>query len=244
MATDLAKFVSLLHTRALYIPNVLSLAAGDPHEGAALKIPHRAFDETISAVFVQKEPDVGAAMAAGFRAGLSKETLARRARTYVSCWHVSDHESFAMWRVYGGALAIRSTPTALARSGVPDSVHRGLVRYVDYDRHTGGTEHGASPEEHAFAASRALFTVDRFFMKRQAFEYEKEYRLVIMDEPTASAAPGKTIPVELDTLVENVYVAPDAPGWFKDIVVSLCAKYAPGLVGRVRQSSMALDPTF
>ena len=54
---------------------------------------------------------------------------------YVSCWHLNDVESAAMWGAYTkspDSVAIRTTIEAL-RGELPSYVDTGLVRYIDYD---------------------------------------------------------------------------------------------------------------
>ena len=52
----------------------------------------------------------------------------------VSCWHLDDVESDAMWRLYGsgeGRLALRSSVGRL-RGVLPDDIQVGRVNYIDY----------------------------------------------------------------------------------------------------------------
>src|ERR1700683_846222 len=56
--------------------------------------------------------------------------------TYLNCWHISQHESAAMWGLYqrdGRGIAVRSTFERLTKSIQGDqSVYVGMVHYVDY----------------------------------------------------------------------------------------------------------------
>ena len=54
----------------------------------------------------------------------------------VSCWHLSGHESMAMWKIYapgGKAIAIQSTFEALRQAVSHIVVGVGLVKYVDHE---------------------------------------------------------------------------------------------------------------
>ncbi len=53
----------------------------------------------------------------------------------VSCWHMSEHESAAMWNLYSKseeAICIQSTYSELRNTFGVD-VEIGTVQYVDYD---------------------------------------------------------------------------------------------------------------
>ncbi len=48
--------------------------------------------------------------------------------------------------------------------------------------------------------------------------------------------------MDLDRLVEAVYVSPDAPDWVARVVGEVTDKYMPGL--RIRHSDLAADPVY
>jgi hypothetical protein len=48
------------------------------------------------------------------------------------------------------------------------------------------------------------------------------------------------VAVNLPQLVEEVFVAPDAPAWIADVVRSVTGRY--GFIFNVRQSDLARDP--
>jgi hypothetical protein len=67
-----------------------------------------------------------------------------------------------------------------------------------------------------------------FFRKEKSFEHEREFRAVITDLPirnngvdfneTVFPNAGVAVPVDLDTLVEEIVISPNAPSWFRDTV--------------------------
>ena len=88
-----------------------------------------------------------------------------------------------------------------------------------------------------------------FLHKRMSFQHENELRAIIPDFERRQAAkageetaPGLAVPVELDTLVESVWVAPLAPVWVSELVTSVCRRY--GLAADVHQSQLDADPLF
>jgi len=67
-----------------------------------------------------------------------------------------------------------------------------------------------------------------FFVKRPHFSFEKEVRLYIRSRAHHSnedAPFGYKIPVDLEVLIEGVYVHPDAEDWFFNAIVDLVKTY-------------------
>ena len=102
---DLEKFESLLSRRAIYFASARQFE--DAFEGSIIR---RHFDFRLRKV----------------NKGLSEVTanaffeLTRL--TKISCWHMNEHESDAMWKLYlrdGKGLAIQSTVSRLERSFLP-----------------------------------------------------------------------------------------------------------------------------
>ena len=93
---------------------------------------------------------------------------------YVNCWHVSDYESEAMWRLYtggeGNGVAIQTTFERLYNALPLDfSVDFGLVNYINYrDYNTGSS----GKSIHPFLAP---------WYKRESFAHEKEFRVKVED---------------------------------------------------------------
>jgi len=140
-------------------------------------------------------------------------TAAGRRRAAVSSWHASDHESEAMWRLYSPiqeALALRSTYARLRRE-LPEYVRIHLVQYADAPHYD---------EADPLAA---------FFYKRKAYEHEKELRAVIDHPPAGSNAcaepSGWGLPIDVQQLVECVYLSPFAQDWFHGLVQKVCSRY-------------------
>ncbi|QKT03986.1 hypothetical protein HUS23_09235 [Ectothiorhodospiraceae bacterium 2226] len=161
----------------------------------------------------------------GRPAGLG-DHLPRRA---VSSWHMSPHESEAMWRLYSPpeeAVALHSTWGRL-REVLPACVRIHTVRYADQ----------ADP---ACLAHEPLY---HYFIKRRAFEHEKELRAVV-EEPCPAERAGEArhseagwlVPVDLEHLITQVYVSPTAADWYYELVQRLSARY--GLQCPVERSAL------
>ena len=227
---DLAKLIALVKDAALYCPRADTL--GDPFEGSytqptidamreAFKQDGNLTDDVIETVLRQ----------------MFREAAQNSARlTYVSCWHMSEYESAAMWAYYvqhGIGVAVRSTIARLMASikDVPDAVHIGQVHYIDFKT-------AVIPGGNAFWP---------IVVKRLSFEHERELRAIILrpnvvgqnHQLDLAGAPDRLlIPVNLSELVEAIYVAPGA--WYRDVVQEVMDRF--GLECEVRQSSMDDEP--
>jgi Protein of unknown function (DUF2971) len=162
---------------------------------------------------------------------------------FINSWFMNEHESDAMWNHYvenGEGVAIRSTYKRLRDStvnypGLP--IHLIVVKYLDY------SERGMAtiPETDMMAP---------FAFKRKAFEHEHELRAVIqaveyghgVETGEIKVRRGWTVEVPLDTLIESVVVAPNAPDWVRELVESLLRRYPLGI--EVRPSELAMEPVY
>lgn len=231
---DFTKYVSLLSSRGLYFSRVDCFE--DSFEGAKGYLRNKDVWDEYNLVWLR---DVVANPPHGIEHDLSVEeieieaqrlysqisdnsTLFRK-KTYISCWHENEHESEAMWRLYSkvwdNAIAIRTTYQSLYVSlGRDPKIPIGRVRYIDMNKSYAGHN-------------------DVFWRKRKSFEHEREVRALTMD--FESNAPGKIMPCDLDVLIEEVFVSPNAPTWFVSLVNDINKKYFLN----VKVSSSELDET-
>jgi hypothetical protein len=123
----------------------------------------------------------------------------------VSCWHTNEYESAAMWAIYSGqrGVAIRSTIGRIKKSLHKESrdVFICEVQYVDFSQFDG---------------------CDNYFslnLKRKSFEHENEVRLWVHEtDHTEGQKCGTKINVDLEELIDQVYISPKAESWLKDLV--------------------------
>lgn len=135
-----------------------------------------------------------------------------RTMHFVSCWYQSDTESEAMWNLYTKdskqGIAIQTTFDKLYQTlpAIPQ-IDFGMVNYIDYNKYNNG-------------ASKDQFDIfDAAWYKRKSFEHEKEFRAVIKDDRCLSCRDwNKNIPVNLNALIENIYISPNADEWFAKLV--------------------------
>lgn len=225
---DLAKFLSLLEDEALFFAR--SDMMSDKFEGSTTR---KSLE--FSRGYLGPEFDE-------LQRTLSVVRQNLKEHTYLNCWHMSEYESAAMWSLYqvaGHGIAVRSTYRQFREClRTEDSVYIGVVKYVDFDSEV-------IPEGN---------TLYPYIRKRRSFEFEREIRGVlshpgqVVQDGTvrwggeSAGPPGKSVPVDLDRLVNTVYIAPDAPRWFARLVQSLLARYGRSWV--LKRSDLAADPIY
>lgn len=233
---DLAKFTSMLESQALHFARTGIME--DIFEGS---IAQANIDYRRSVFKAAGMPEDMAD--ASFQNPFNK---AIRDHTHLNCWHMSPYESDAMWKIYQGSdsqgVAIRSTYQRLSECITdPRKVHIGIVKYIDF-------------------ATELIPIMTNFYSpyvyKRKPYAYESEIRAIFFDDwalrdPAKPDAyefapvgddPVIPITVNLDTLVETVYVNPRAQEWFFKLVKKVRARY--GKTWPVEYSSMKGTPTY
>ncbi len=140
---------------------------------------------------------------------------------FVSCWHMNQDESAAMWDLYlgnGPGVAIESSFAALRdeldRATGDTMVAVGSVDYLDYQSDSWGP----------YRPFNAVFH------KRRSFDHERELRAVIVrptyeelgrDGIAVSAWPDIDVPVQLSRLVHRVWISPRSAPWFAQLVATV-----------------------
>jgi len=166
-----------------------------------------------------------------------------RKECYICSFHMSDYESAALWSIYTKArqgIAIQSTFKKLIDSLENYNMNHvfiGTVKYIDY-------ESGIIPVE------QNLYLP--ILHKRKSFEYEREIRPVISQpsEIFVGETPhkecekhgGLNVPINLDCLIENIFLAPTTEPWIKDLLTSIMAKQ--GVKKELKQSNLDASPIF
>ena len=240
---DLSKFVSLLATRSLHFARPSSFH--DPFEGwmprsyiAALAEKNQTFiqqHEELKRQFAQFHPDADlATFNAAVNANLANYAAQSNrlieevvAKFGVNCWHRSEYESEAMWRLYAeDCLAIESTIAQLRDSNRTEKdVLIQNVRYMDFDR---------DPIEKGHEQQILV-------LKRKSFEHEKELRaIVFLDRGTQ----GAFLKYDLDMLVTAIHISPRASDIFRQAVSNIMAGAVPTLNRPLAVSTLYQKPDY
>lgn len=233
---DFAKFVDVVSTGELFFARADCL--GDPFEGSYPRpdIEERQQRYRVAAANSTAEARAQAELSLEHRAKL---TRAWREGVGVNCWHMNPMESAAMWSLYlrsNDGIAIRSSYRRL-RDCFRDTraIYLGKVTYMDYQT-------GNLPN---------LNLLHAFVHKLMSYEHEREVRALIINHwdaggglpgPKPIESGGLRVRVDLNDLVESIYVAPTAGDWLPKLVSSVVHRL--GYDFKVVSSSLSGEPLF
>lgn len=138
-----------------------------------------------------------------------------REKVVVSSWHINEYESFAMWQIFtqnNEGLAIQSTIGRLQKalkSEINYSQFIGEVNYIDYKKEY-------IPFDDMFFP---------FMFKRKSFQYEREVRIISdLSENNIKINDGLKIDIDVNQLIEKIYIHPKSENWYKKLVIELVSK--------------------
>ncbi len=144
-----------------------------------------------------------------------KKYKSHREKVAISSWHINEYESFAMWQIFtqnSEGLAIQSTIKRLQNALVIEKKHTqyiGEVNYIDYKK-----EH--IPFENMFFP---------FLFKRKSFQYEREVRIISdVTESNIKLNDGLKINIDINQLIERIYIHPKSQNWYKNLVIELVSQ--------------------
>ena len=138
-----------------------------------------------------------------------------REKVVVSSWHINEYESFAMWQIFtqnSEGLAIQSTIGRLQKALQTEkefNQYIGEVNYIDYKKEY-------IPFDDMFFP---------FLFKRKSFQYEREVRILSdLQDKDIKINDGLKINVDLNQLIEKIYIHPKSENWYKKLVIELVSK--------------------
>lgn len=238
---DITKYISMIEKKALYFSRADLL--GDPFEGS---IPEAIGQKNFNEIFKTQFEEMTKTRTDKVKFPSTFHDFIRKS-CYACCFHMSSDESAALWSIYSKSnqgIAIQSTFKKLCdcfKDYSKPTVGIGTINYIDYSQNT-------IPVEKS--------TVSPLLYKRKSFECEKEIRALILDDSeiigtnsdTGNSTieihidlkPGIIVPINLDTLIDQVIIAPDSPEWIKDLLESIMEKY--GIQKKVVLSSLDKSP--
>lgn len=223
---DFGRFISLLVNESLYFPCAMDFH--DPFEGH-LPISHakamKSITENVFGSLIQNMGTKAKGMNLPDYGSLhSHATDEVKKTTGISCWHMNDYESEAMWKLYADrGIAVESTIGQL-QSSLPGDVNGNRiyvynVRYEDFD--LAEIEKG---HQHYFLA-----------IKRKSFEHEKELRASITLPVDGQ---GLYVKCDLNTLITKIHISPLAPEHLRADLEKLCKSLAKPLNIPVLRSAL------
>lgn len=222
---DFTKFVSVLVNKGIYFP--VSESFEDQFEGSFSFMNKKL--RPIIYKYLSKEHSPN-----------EINNFVKKLRKWIciSCWHINEYESAGMWSLYSKtseSICFQSTYKRL-KSSLRSKAKIGIVNYIDYDKEW-------IPETNIFAP---------FLYKRKSFEHEREIRALVnlsdkdnFDDLKFYGTQKKTgiwVPIELNDLIEKIYVSPNSSDWFYSLVKSV--KEAYGVDIQVLRSSLEEEPFY
>ncbi|MFH6944514.1 hypothetical protein ACHRV5_14965 [Flavobacterium sp. FlaQc-52] len=153
-----------------------------------------------------------------------------REKVAISSWHINEYESFAMWQIFtqnSEGLAIQSTIGRLQKALKPENnfdQYIGKVNYIDYKKEY-------IPFDDSFFP---------FLFKRKSFQYEREVRIITdTSESTIKLNDGIKINVDINQLIEKIYIHPKSENWYKKLVIELVERLGFGI--EIEKSDLESD---
>ena len=233
---DFTKFISLLETSSLYFTRSDNFS--DIFEGTYNK---RSFD-MFNTDYLKTCRDLGISkeLAESTLLDIKKSNSHMRRYVAINCWHMNESESAAMWQLYlksNEGIVIKSSFGNLKKAieGSSEHIMLGEVSYLDYSNDIIPYDNVLTP----------------FMCKRKSFEHERELRAIILKLPVKDAGiaytdetigHGMNIQCDLDMLINEIYVAPNSPKWFVELIKSIIVRY--GKSWNVQNSKLDEEPFY
>ncbi len=232
---DFTKFVDMIDRSSLFFARAARL--GDGFEGSITSFQRYLLQHPAKTNKDDKKPQAPSTVfktRSEYREFLTKCTI-------INCWHLNECESAAMWKQYvkgNEGIAIKSTYDRLTNCFIDKDfgIMIGRVEYIDYERDFGSFNNNT----------------ELFLYKRKSFEHERELRAIVqafycnrngsVNYEKSRFEDGAYVKVDLNELVDRIYVAPTSPKWFYKLVKSVMKKYK--LEKDISQSSLDENPLF
>ena len=235
---DFSKFVNMLDRNALFFARASEL--DDPYEGTMPefndKIRSSIYQE-IRHKFKSEEQYKKFLNQSSSLKGHYKEF---KKSILINSWHLNDHESASMWKLYSHdkyGIVIQSTFSKLAdslKNNIFDRIFIGEVKYLDYENEwleEGNLFHPFITKRKSFLAESELRAIE--WINQTNSSTTKDKSIVYRNETTES---GKYVPVNLDVLIDKIFVSPLSESWVHATVEAVVEKY--GLNKKIIQSDL------
>jgi hypothetical protein len=158
-------------------------------------------------------------------------TLRHRYGHYVNCWHISDRENDAMWKLYG-------TPWKLDGMELPGVAIQSTIGDVKacLRPHNSGPVIYYDPSHEVMSTS--IFGPNDILFKRDFFAWEREYRFWFDDDDVLQKiedgihvaeqdlSHGQAVRItDMQRFIKKIVVAPSATDEFLQEVQATCVKH-------------------
>lgn len=140
-------------------------------------------------------------------------------KTYISCWHLNQYESYTMWEAYAQGdygIAVKSTVGNIRncyKIHDKSDIKHGKIQYIDH-------------KKDSIPRSLPYF---EFLKKSYVYKGEEEFRAIYMElgsphielDNEKRSEYGLIIPIDLTVILDEVYVKGSAKPWFEKTLRSL-----------------------
>ena len=222
---DLAKFISLLHSKSLFFCRLDKLE--DKFEGSSPKLNLEYNEYWYRQLYEQNH-----LKSSNIEESVAKDVTVRKdmeekfkSLNCICCWNrfKNNSESYALWKIYSEinkGIMITSNIENLIKSfdKTPESIQLSEVRYINHETDLIGKGNLNYPIIH----------------KNVAYNYEDELRLIhlvkvenglVYDWDSEINSTGKQLSNNLEILIDEIILSPYSPRWFYDIIQDLTVKY-------------------
>jgi len=196
---DLFKFIDILTSKKLTLSNLTVMQ--DPYDGLLHKSIRFQF------VDVNGNPEDPKLESESDQVDAHKRMNdSARRLLYISCWHENEFESAGMWDLYSSqnGIAIKTSAGRLKKSISFSNYKEMDLLKVNYYKAESDYFIPNRPENHIYTG---------ILNKRISFEHEKEVRLIWHPRDYENRSPIRKISVNLQELIECVYVSPLYDAW-------------------------------
>jgi hypothetical protein len=220
---DLAKFISILKNKSLFFCRIDKLE--DKFEGTLPLDTHKhivaesKYLRDVRKFFTRHISDEELENSATDQLNWQSKL---RSITCVNCWNEFKGESYALWKIYAGmdqGIMIKTDFSKLIQAfrNCNQKIFCSRVKYIDYQKDYMDFGNTMIP----------------FVHKHRAYTYENEIRLIHevthnqwkYDWDSEEYNSGIMIPIDINFLIDNIYINPFAPQWFKPLIEDLIKKY-------------------
>jgi hypothetical protein len=250
---DLSEFIHLLYSKSLFFCNTRKF--GDPFEGSLPEFNNNIDDQkeySITKDLLHNKKKFRKTIKSKIITNWNYQGW--KNRVLVNCWHMNNSESAAMWNSYSyrnSGIALQSTFQRLQDSikFCKEEIIIGEVQYLNYRNEWSEENLGwdifltkKRPYEYERELRALNIVYDNDLYNKELFNDSllKKYRINLSKHQRNTTKkvlalhneknlpfyiPGKHIKIDLDTLIESIYISPYVDEYFVEVIQSLIEKY-------------------
>jgi hypothetical protein len=213
---DLPKFLDLLQSKTLFFARVDELRKSDKFECAIMRRPP---NQKIDFENQIKPPVIGlGSIYKKFIEQLEEDKINEKIlnNVFINCWHINEKECNAMWKIYSDKMGLSITTSS-------DKLDDYLYQKVGEGNFCAMPVFYMGSEEISTKTAKTPFL--SWFCKNEEFKYEKEFRCLIRDTCDSKQKSHIKLEIDLEQIIDEIYISPYAPNWYESCIKNLCNTY-------------------